>query len=100
MCLETAYPLQFTREETYKRLDESNEVEKILEDRWREQNPQDETRVMWDLALIEAYLNPAMAQLETVKTPPENNQRNIRAYFKIDERALTDDFWRILKGKF
>lgn len=36
MCLEAAYPLQFKREETYKRLDESNEVEKILEDRWRE----------------------------------------------------------------
>jgi len=97
MCLEAAKPLQFKREETYSRLDEKLEVEKILEDRWREQNPQDETRVMWDLALVEAYLNPALSQIKTVKTPPENKQRNIRAYIKIDEKALADDFWVTIK---
>lgn len=97
MCLETALPLQFKREETYNRLDEKQEAEKILEDRWHEQNPQDETRVMWDLALVEAYLNPALALLKTVKTPPENKQRMIKAYIKIDEKALAEDFWNILK---
>jgi len=97
MSLEAAKPLQFKREETYSRLDEKLEVEKILEDRWREQNPQDETRVMWDLALVEAYLNPALSQLKTVTTPPENKQRNIRSYIKIDEKALSDDFWKVLK---
>jgi inosine-uridine nucleoside N-ribohydrolase len=96
MCLQTALPLQFKREETYSRLNESVETEKILKDRWREQNPQDETRVMWDLALIEAYLNPALAQIKTVKTPPENKQRNIRAYIKIDEKELANDFWKVL----
>jgi inosine-uridine nucleoside N-ribohydrolase len=100
MCLQAALPLQFNREETYNRLDESNKAEKILEDRWREQNPQDETRVMWDLALVEAYLKPALAQIETVTTPPENKQRNIRAYIRIDEKALATDFWKVLKGKF
>ncbi|HZL12260.1 MAG TPA: nucleoside hydrolase [Prolixibacteraceae bacterium] len=97
MCLEAALPLQFKREETYSKLDESKEAEKILEGRWREQNPQDETRVMWDLALIEAYLNPALAQIKTVKTPQENKQRIIRAYVKIDEKALAEDFWNVLK---
>ena len=99
-CLEAARPLQFRREETYSKLDETNETQKILEDRWREQNPQDETRVMWDLALVAAYLNPALAQIKTVKTPPENKQRKIRAYIKIDEKALADDFWKVLKEKF
>ena len=98
MSLEAAKPLQFKREETYSRLDEKLEVEKILEDRWREQNPQDESRVMWDLALVEAYLNPALSQLKTVTTPPENKQRNILAYIKIDEKALSDDFWKALKS--
>ena len=97
MSLEAAKPLQFKREETYSHLDEKLEVEKILEDRWREQNPQDETRVMWDLALVEAYLNPALSQIKTVTTPPENKQRNIRGYLKIDEKALSDDFWKALK---
>ena len=100
MCLEAARPLQFRREETYSNLDETVEAEKILEDRWREQNPQDENRVMWDLALLEAYLNPALARIKTVKTPPENKQRKIRAYIKIDEKALADDFWKVLKEKF
>ena len=99
MCLQAAYPLQFKREETYERLDETNETEKILEDRWREQNPQDETRVMWDLALIEAYFNPNWAKVETVTTPPENKQRIVKAYVRIDEKALTNDFWKVLKLK-
>lgn len=100
MCLQAALPLQFKREETYTKLDETIEAEKILENRWREQNPKDETRVMWDLALVEAYLEPEFAQIETVTTPPENKQRKIRAYFKIDEKALADDFWKVLMKKF
>ena len=99
MCLQAAHPLQFKRDDTYQKLDESIEAEKILEDRWREQNPQDATRVMWDLALVEAYLNPSMAQIKTVTTPPENKQRKIKAYTKIDEKALEEDFWKVLKGK-
>ena len=96
MCLEAAKPLQFKREETYSKLDESKEAEKILKYRWREQNPQDETRVMWDLALIEAYLNPTVAWIKTVSTPPENKQRKIKAYIKIDEKAIANDFWNVL----
>jgi inosine-uridine nucleoside N-ribohydrolase len=98
MCLEAAKPFQFHREDTYNKLDETNTAQKILEDRWREQNPQDETRVMWDLALVEAYLNPALAQIKTVNTPPENKSRKIRAYIKIDEKALAEDFWSTLKN--
>lgn len=97
MCLQAALPLQFQREDTYNRLDETIEAEKILEDRWREQNPQDKTRVMWDLALVEAYLMPSLAKVETVTTPPENKQREIKAYVKIDEKAIAEDFWKVLK---
>jgi inosine-uridine nucleoside N-ribohydrolase len=97
MCLQAAYPLQFKREETYSKLDEINETEKILEDRWREQNPQDEIRVMWDLALVQAYLKPNSAKIEAVITPPENKQRSIRAFIYIDEKVLADDFWNVLK---
>ena len=35
LCLQTALPLQFKREETYFMLEETIEAEKILEDRWR-----------------------------------------------------------------
>lgn len=98
MPLEAALPLQFERDDTYARLDERRPVEKLLEDRWREQNPQDATRVMWDLALVEAYLKPDLAEIQTVDTPPENGPRKIRAYVNIDEQALAEDFWRVLKN--
>lgn len=97
MCLQAARPLQFEREDTYSRLNENDETEKILENRWREQNPQDQARVMWDLALVEAYLNPTQATIKIVKTPPENKQRTIKAYIKIDEKALANDFWKVIK---
>lgn len=98
MPLEAALPLQFQREDTYARLDESLPVEKMLEDRWREHNPQDATRVMWDLALVEAYLNPESATIRRVDTPPENQRRQISAYVKIDEMALAEDYWRALQN--
>lgn len=99
MPLEAAFPLQFERERTYEMLDESVEIERILEDRWKVQNPQDKTRVMWDLALVAAYLHPELAKIEIVSTPPENSQRAIRAYVKIDAPALESEFWKILKEK-
>jgi purine nucleosidase len=97
MPLEAALPLQFQRESTYTQLDESIGIEKILEDRWREHNPQDSKRVMWDLALVEAYLNPTSVKIETVMTPPENKKRQICVYTKINETTLTADFWNVLK---
>ena len=97
MPLEAAYPLQFQRDDTYARLNDNIEIEKILSDRWREHNPQDTMRIMWDLALVEAYLNPHLAKMKVTKTPPENTKRKINVYSKIDVRALTEDFWTNLK---
>lgn len=97
MPLEAAYPFKFQREETYARLNETIEIEKILEERWKVHNPQDKTRVMWDLALIEAYLKPHLAIIQPVNTPPENKQRIIKVYTKIDEARLAEDFWMVLK---
>ena len=99
MPLEAALPLQFGREDTYARLDETRPIEKILEDRWREQNPQDTKRTMWDLALVEAYLKPQLSSIRTATTPPENKQRPVRVYVKIDEKALAEDFWQVLKAR-
>jgi inosine-uridine nucleoside N-ribohydrolase len=97
MPLEAAFPMKFERENTYAQLNEQIQIEKILADRWREHNPQDKTRVMWDLALVEAYLNPQLVKIVTAQTPPENKRRKIRVYAKIDEIVLTNDFWKVLK---
>jgi hypothetical protein len=98
MPLEASFPLQFKREETYVRLDEKVAIEKILKDRWKEHNPQDPTRVMWDLALVEAYLIPEKATIAAAITPPENRTRTVHVYTKIDEQALAQDFWNVIKN--
>ena len=97
MTTTTSFALKFDRDTTYQRLDESVEIERILANRWRTQNPQDKTRVMWDLALVEAYLHPEWTRVATVLTPPENTQRPVKVYIKIDEDQMQNEFWRIIK---
>lgn len=97
MTLETAFPLQFDREETYAKTNDNVPIEKILADRWREQNPQDKKRVMWDLALVQAYLLPQFSEILLVNSPPENKSFTVRIFSKIDRDALIEDFWRVLK---
>jgi purine nucleosidase len=97
MPVETALPLKFDREETYRLTDDNVPIEKILADRWREQNPQDKTRIMWDLALVQAYLLPQHAEVMVVNSPPENKSPTTKIYSKIDGQAMTADFWNVLK---
>jgi len=97
MPLETALPLKFDREETYEKTDDNIPIEKILADRWREQNPQDKTRVMWDLALVQAYLLPQYSEMMVVNSPPENKAGTVRIFSKIDREALMEDFWAYLR---
>ena len=62
--------------------------------RWSEINGgANENWIMWDLALVEAIVNPSFAVLDQRTTPPENTQRTIGVYTKIDEDAMRDDFW-------
>jgi inosine-uridine nucleoside N-ribohydrolase len=96
MPLETAFPLQYDRDDTYARLNEKIPVQQILENRWREQNPQDKTRVMWDLALVQAYLLPQHSEVLTVNSPPENKTITVKIFSKIDKEALVVDFWGTL----
>ena len=97
MPLQTAFPLQFNKLETYSRLNDSILIEKILKNRWQEHNPQDTTRIMWDLALVEAYLLPKFVTIKKVSTPPENRPRKIGVYTYINEEMFYSDFWRALK---
>ncbi|ERM83327.1 nucleoside hydrolase [Rhodonellum psychrophilum GCM71 = DSM 17998] len=99
MPLETSRPLQFDRDVSYEKTDDAVPIEKILADRWREQNPQDKTRVMWDLALVQAYLLPQHSEILMVNSPPENKTFTVKIYSKIDKEAMENDFWEVLKRK-
>ena len=84
---------QFNKDETYKKLDPANAVQNLLRSRWQEANPQDQRRILWDLALVEAYLRPQLFELKSMKTPPENTQRRISAYTRVNVLAASADFW-------
>jgi purine nucleosidase len=93
ITIETCLPYRFQREETYAHFDDKNPVEQLMEKRWVETNPQDKERILWDLALVQAYLLPQHAQVLNVSGPPENGQNPVKIYSKIDTKAFYDDFW-------
>ena len=98
MPAETCGILTFDREDTYSRLDSKYPIENLLKQRWVESNPNDKTRVIWDLAAVEAYLSPEMAEIKSVKTPPENHQHTVNVYVKIDKEAMFNRFWGMLRA--
>ena len=97
MPVETCIVLTFDREDTYSRLDSKYSIENLLKQRWIESNPDDKTRIIWDLAVVEAYLSPNLAKVKSVKTPPENHQHKVNVYTKIDRLAMFDKFWNTLR---
>lgn len=97
MPVETCIVLTFDREDTYSRLDSKYPIENLLKQRWIESNPDDKTRIIWDLAAVEAYLSPNLAKVKSVKTPPENHQHKVNVYTKIDREAMFNKFWNTLR---
>lgn len=98
MPVETCKILTFDREDTYAKLDSKYPIEKLIKQRWIESNPDDKTRIIWDLAAVEAYLSPDMAKVKSVKTPPENHQHKVNVYTKIDREAMFNRFWGTLRA--
>lgn len=90
----TCLPFKFDRDETFAKHEKRGEYGAYLTQQWMEHCPTDRSRIMWDLALIQAMLNPEMATLEKVKTPPENVQRDVFMYTDLNAAAMQDDYWR------
>jgi purine nucleosidase len=90
---EVLFNYRFDRAETYRMLDDQDPVHQLMEKRWRETNPEDKTRILWDLGLVQAYLKPALAEVWEVSVPPENTGTKVKIYAKINEKAMYDEFW-------
>ncbi|MCD7976028.1 MAG: nucleoside hydrolase [Tannerellaceae bacterium] len=99
MPISTALGYVFDRDETYAKIDPADPVTMLIKKRWEETFPGDKNRIIWDLALVEAYLKPALCQLEQVMAPPENTQRKVNVYTQIDHEGMTRDFWEYVTGK-
>lgn len=99
MPITVAESYVFDREDTFRRLEDYGLLGDYLEQAWRSRFPNNETWIMWDVALIEAMLNPGQATERLVDTPPENRKRKVHMYTAIDERALINDFWAELRER-
>jgi purine nucleosidase len=97
ITVQTCLPYKFNREETYAKMDEKYPGERLMKERWQEGNPESKERILWDLALVQAYLRPELATVLTVKTPPENHQHKVKIYSKINLQGFYDDFWNEVK---
>ena len=97
MPVNVALPFRFERDSLYKYFSNDVPLQKMLKQRWEETNPQDSVRTLWDLALAEAFLKPEYAVVNEVLTAPENNQRIIKVYSKINVTRMKKDFFTSLK---
>ncbi len=65
----------------------------LMKNRWQETNPDNKTRILWDMALVQAYLRPELVQTLAVNVPPENMPHKVKIYTKVNFKGFYDDFW-------
>jgi len=87
--------LKFQRRVALERLDPEVELEAFLRKRWDQVSAGREW-IMWDLALVEALIDPSLATTRTVPAPPENGGRPLEVYHSIDAAAMERAFWESL----
>jgi inosine-uridine nucleoside N-ribohydrolase len=83
------------REDIDGRLKSDDGIDNMLKELWNRINKGDRTWVFWDLAIVQAVLNPQWTKQILTKTPPENTPRDIYLYTEIDSKAMMDDFWKV-----
>jgi len=99
MPINTAIALRFNRAVCRNNLKDKGKLGELLYNRWDFVEAK-EIWVMWDLALVMAYLDPAKAEKIQADVPPENGPREISVYKTIDAKAMEQDFWnRMLKDQ-
>ena len=97
MPINVASQFTFTLEELLENFKEETEITRYLLDRWRGHvDGGNGKRVLWDLALIQAFLYPEMAPEKKIKTSVDSGNRNIWFYTNIDVDAMKKDLYQCL----
>lgn len=97
MTATTSRSYKFGRVETFDLIEARGPKWDYLVDRWKEQDPEGRERIMWDVALIQAIMNPDLVTEKEVDTPPENISRRIFAYTWMDEEKMKREFWKLVR---
>jgi hypothetical protein len=69
--------------------------EQVVEN-WKALDLKNDSIPMGSLALIEAILHPEMSSQKQVVTPPENVQRKVHVYTRIDAARMKKDLWNTI----
>ncbi len=85
--------LRFDHEKTVEKLKKiDSETARILERRWAEVSAGKEW-IMWDLAIVTAFIHPEYATVVERPKPPENSDGTVNVYIEIDKDKMIEDFW-------
>jgi len=60
---------------------------------WTEEDPEKMSWIMWDVAILEALINPQWATKKSFNTKADGSGRTIEAYTHIEDQAMRDQFW-------
>lgn len=70
---------------------------KFLLDRWiNHLDGSRQNRILWDLALITAYIHPNMVSTTQVQTSRDSGNKTVTFYNSIDAKAIYQDFYNSL----
>ncbi|MFS4418725.1 nucleoside hydrolase [Maribacter sp. 2307ULW6-5] len=70
-----------------------NDLGAYLMNRWDNHlDPLRESRILWDVALVQAFLHPEWTESVSVEMSKDNGGRNLRFYKYIDAERMIDDF--------
>lgn len=93
MTATTSRQLVFTKNEVDKYLKGKKGPWDFLVNKWEERFPEFDTWVMWDVALIEALIDPDLVKEEQLLAPPENLQKTVKVYTGLNKEMMIADYW-------
>ena len=93
MPVNILFEFKFEQKATIEGLMGKGEVWDYLANRWLSFAPGHGQWIMWDLALMQALARPELATESEVNPPPENTQRKIFAYTRVDLAGMHKDWW-------
>lgn len=93
MTASASRDLVFSRAEAEKYMLNEGGIWDYLLRKWEQRFPGKEEWIMWDVALIEALIDPELAKAEDALTPPENTQRRVKVYTYINSELMVAEFY-------
>lgn len=99
MTATTSRVYTFDQTETFDLLGRRDPKWYYLVNRWRSVAPESRSWIMWDVALIQAIMNPDLLTEKEVWSPDENLQKRIFVYTWIDDVKMRREFRKIVRKK-